>query len=90
MQSAFASRLPFEMLDGIRDEDFAPIDSGVSSASSNSAPAGPTNGRPCRSSVIARRLPDQNHVRPRRSLAADGLRRPLVKLATAARLFGGN
>ena len=50
---SFSPLDPFEMLDGIGDIHVLARDIGISSALSSILPAGPTNGRPCRSSMSA-------------------------------------
>jgi hypothetical protein len=49
VQTALATPLEFEVLDGIGDEDLDPIEAGVSGRAVENA-AGPTKGRPRKSS----------------------------------------
>ena len=50
VDAALAARLEFEMLHGIGDVDALAVDAGLGTAWSNIWPAGPTKGRPVRSS----------------------------------------
>ena len=57
------ARSPLEVLDDVGDEDALAVDAGGSTASSRIRPAGPTNGAPGESSVIAGLLADEHQRR---------------------------
>lgn len=86
MNSAFATRLPFEVLHGIRHIDFAAIDSRVFESAVEDLASGADEGFPREIFLVARLFAQQHERRAFRSSAEDGLSGVAEKMAGGAGL----
>lgn len=88
MPAAFAVRLPFEMLHGVRDIDVVPRNAGFDERFVQQSSGRSDKGMARFVFLIPRLLPDEHDFGMVRALPEHGLSRALVQIAPGARLGG--
>jgi hypothetical protein len=79
-----ATRLPLEVLDGVRDVGIAAVDPRLIERAIEDPPSRPDERLACAILLVARLLAHQHHVRATRTGAEDGLRPEAPQAAGAA------